>query len=210
MRKSNVITGPHYRGYPLLESNKMGIGVHQEILDKVQAILRTMTSSHNKVFFMRFDVRFPQQGGYPQDNRLFEGFIASFVKNLKRHGLSPMYLWVREQSSNAYQHHYHCCLWLNGSLTQSTYSHLLKAEELWAKALCLPKGTKGLIDYCDHSWDGQCQPNGIMIRRGSSDFESKFNQCFEWSSYLAKTVTKGNCPPGVRQFGCSKGLSSCS
>jgi hypothetical protein len=200
MRPSNVIHAASFNQLPILASEARGC--HGEILDKLHRLFEHMLNTHNKVFFMRFDVRYPDGYPCPLDNTIFCDFIANFIKNRKREGLDPVYLWVREQPSNECPH-FHCVALLNGNRTQSVYGHLEVAEYLWARALGITDG-RGLICHCQPDPNSGRRQNGIMLKRESPDFQSVLDEAFRWSSYLSKTSTKGMGPNNVREFGASE------
>jgi len=194
----------YYNGRPILTDCANDQGCYKPILDKIKANFDNMTDSHAKVFFLRYDVRFPADNCDHPDNKTFRDFNANLLKNLSRQGLDPHSVWVREQSKEKHQH-YHGILLLDGNKTQSIHNHIAKAEQLWASALDLPADqVKGLVDDCTHGRDGAYQKNGIMIRKDAPDYQEKIEQCFQWASYLAKINTKDNNPPGVRTFGSSR------
>ncbi|MDD5598320.1 MAG: inovirus-type Gp2 protein [Victivallaceae bacterium] len=201
MLESNITYQPFYNNLPILTDQERHLGCHTEILDRISTLFEYMLSKHCKVLFMRFDVRFPQFNYYPDDNTLFEKFIAGFIKHLKRQSLDPYYLWVRERSREKH-HHYHCILWLNGGKTRYIYSHLQKAEELWNRTLGLSPTYRGLIDYCMVSRDGQRQRNGIMLNRHDPELPAIIASCYAWGSYLSKANTKESIP-GIRQWSSS-------
>ena len=200
MNPCNKTYSPSYGRYSIQANERFAC--HEEILARLLRLFDYMTANHNKVFFMRFDVRFPAGIEFPGDNARFERFIASLSRNLKRKGLDPHYLWCYERSREKHQH-YHVVLLLNGSLTQSIKDHIELAASLWSRALQLPEVNRGLICDCTKSRTGESQQNGIMIRRNSPDFSESFCKAFEWASYLAKCNTKGYAPDGVREFGSS-------
>jgi protein GP2 len=204
MLNSNITYEPFFNICPIQTEKQRQLGCHTEILEGIEALFNCMLIKHNKVFFIRFDVRFPRHSAYPVDNKIFIGFIANFTKNLKRKKLDPHIIWVREKSLKTPQtpQHFHCLLLLNGSLTQSIYGHLAIAEELWNRALGLPaKKGNSLIWYCSVSSTGKLQQNGLKIIRESPDFYAQYRHCFHWATYMAKCNTKGNAPVGVREFG---------
>ena len=188
-------------GMPIQVDESRGQGCYTDILRKIHDLLASYTSKHNKVLFIRFDVRFPSNYYGDSSNSTFSGFIACFAKYYQRQGYDPAYLWVRERSREKHQH-YHCILLLNGNLIQSYFHVLLQAEAMWNRKLGVNQ--PGLIDFCNKSRSGDKQINGIMIRRNDDDFSDKFRHCFHWASYLAKTTTKGTSPLWVREFGSSR------
>lgn len=88
------------------------------------------------------------------------------------------------------------------------------AQRIWGNILNVD--ATGLIDYCQHEYDGQPGVNGIMIRRPSSQasgdvlasqqqaFDEAINYSLYRGSYLAKTFSKGQAPYRVREFGSSQ------
>jgi hypothetical protein len=200
MIKGKTIYDNNFHGYPIITNAEKQQGCYENILGKMKIIFDDMITRHCKVFFIRFDARYPIDSFYPDGNELFIRFMASLNRYLERQDLDPRYLWVREQSKEKKQH-YHCFLLLDGNKVQSCHYPLKKAEELWNRALGLPLDTPGLIDHCDVSRSGAWQKNGIMINRGGGP---ELNDCFRWASYLAKVNTKGKVPNGVREIGGSQ------
>jgi hypothetical protein len=85
----------------------------------------------------------------------------------------------------------------------SYMAHLGEAERLWGLVL-RGHDPDGLVDYCNEDSDGNPQDNGILLRVGDLDFECRLRGCIRWSSYLAKTESKGLAPLGTREWGCSQ------
>ena len=209
LNNHDVTYEPTYKGHPINTDEKRKLGCNKKILKKSLGLLNDATEKHNKVLFMRMDVRFPENSKeqYTTDNKQFEGFMNSFNRSLKNNKLDPSYLWVREQSKEKHQH-YHLGLLLDGNKTQHIKKHIDKAEELWSKRLGMDhKTNNGLIHDCTKDRDGNQQKNGIMIRDKKKDSDS-FNEAFDTSfhriSYLAKENTKGYAPKNSREFGCSQ------
>ena len=184
----------NYKEYPVMVNQAQKQYCDRRILEKIEDQFNHAEQEKSKVFFMRYDARFPQDDCEHADNRSFRSFQANFMKNLSRKGLKPQYVAVREQSREKHQH-YHVCLWLDGNKTQSTYNHIQTAERLWRSQLGLPEG-QGLIDDCTHSRTGTKQINGVMLRHDDPEYETKKADCFRRASYLAKINTKGNTPKG--------------
>ncbi|MDD5596707.1 MAG: inovirus-type Gp2 protein [Victivallaceae bacterium] len=195
MRDSDITFSKYYRGLEIQASETLPC--RKDILEATHRIFE-LTAFKHRTFFMRFDVTFPKSMRYPPDNSLFIGFIASFMKNLRRNKkkLNPHLLWVRENNPlSGPNHHYHCFMCLAGDNTHSIFGHLTKAQELWELALGLAPGQgAGLIDYCNRG------TNGYMIERG--DFIGAAH-CFYWASYLSKCRTKEYLP-GIRTFNTSQ------
>lgn len=182
---------------------------NQKICYSIDQHLSYMTQHHNKVLFIRFDLRFPQ--GYAPVIRNDE--ISRFMKDLKdfsiKEKLDLQYLWAREQVNSPVPH-YHIAVWVNGSQTQSPYKVLTEAEKIWNRIVGYV-GT-GLVHFCHQECWGQTTTGSIMIRRPSGEatgdvlvqqqqmYQAKMQEAQERSMYLAKTYSKGNAPYRVREW----------
>ena len=197
-----ITYSPTYNGIPILTDESRKQGCYEEILQRTKSLMDNAIIKHNKVFFMRLDLRFPRNMTHSSDNSYIVNFINSYITNLTRQQLDPKYIWVREQSREKHQH-YHLILLLNGNKTKSIYGHVQKAEELWGKQFSLSAGNNGLVNSCTKSRNGEQQQNGTMIKRNSEDFQTAYYKAFERSSYLAKKHTKQSLP-GIRTWGSSK------
>ncbi len=201
-RKKQVTFESLYHDRPIMTDNAKQLGCYEPILEQIERQLADMTGSHNKVFFMRYDNRFPSDFPPVHDNQAFLQFQADFMKHLTRQGLDPHYVAVREQSKEEHQH-YHGIVMLDGNKTQNIHGHISTGEAIWRRKLGLPPG-QGLIDDCTKSRDGSPQENGIMLRRDDPEYEAKIDRCFHWASYLAKENQKSNTPDGQRQLFASR------
>jgi hypothetical protein len=56
----NIIYDETYNGYSILTDQERGLGCRDDILNKLYQLLSYVTNKHNKVLFIRFDLRFPQ------------------------------------------------------------------------------------------------------------------------------------------------------
>ena len=189
-----------FRNHSIMTDREKGLECDTKVLNEIDRQFRYAEETKSKIFFMRYDIRFPQDYA-EQDNGAFRTFQMKFVKNLSRKGLSPQYVAVREQSTEKHQH-YHVALFLDGQKTQSIHNHIRTAEQLWDSTLGLPKRENGygLIDDCTTGRNGERQINGVMLRRDDPDMEAKKDECFHRASYLAKTNTKGYAPKGQREL----------
>ena len=189
-----------YNDHSIMTDKDRGLSCNTEILREIERQFEYAEENKSKIFFMRYDVRFPKNM-YMEDNKTFRDFQANFIKNLSRQGLKPQYVAVREQSKEKYQH-YHVALLLDGQKTQSIHNHIQTAERLWNSALGLEprENGYGLIDDCTTSRTGEKQINGVMLRPDDPEMEKKKDDCFRRASYLAKTTTKGNVPKGQREM----------
>ena len=189
-----------YNNHPIMTDREKGLECNTKILNEIDRQFEYAEKTKNKIFFMRYDIRFPQGYG-DADNGVFREFQSKFMKNLSRKGLKPQYVAVREQSTEKHQH-YHVALMLDGQKTQNIHNHIATAERLWDSTLGLPERENGygLIDDCTTSREGEKQVNGVMLRPDDPEMEAKKDDCFRRASYLAKTNTKGYAPVGQREL----------
>lgn len=163
---------------------------YEEVLQAYDSLFNLAISRHNKILFVRFDIRFNQDYVYPDDNNLLSKFIEALRKHCKEEGLDPFYLWVREKATS-HNHHYHVILLLNGNIIKNPYNIFNKAAYLWR--ICLNNDTPKLVNNGSH----------IMIRRNAVDFVYACHEVQKYVNYLAKTRSKGCAPKGVREMGMS-------
>ena len=204
MMKKKITYEATYKGYKINTNKEKKLGCFTSILNKTIDIIEDARDNHSKVFFMRFDLRYPEdEKASMDDNEKIKSFMNSFNKSLKRKKLDPKYLWSRECSKEK-KPHFHAFLCLDGNKTQKIDNHIKKAEELWNKQLGLNSNqNNGLVNSCTKDRNGNPQKNGIMIKRNSKDYNESLDKCVRWSSYISKENTKKSIP-GVRNFGSSK------
>ena len=189
-----------FNNHSIMTDRERGLGCDIKVLKEIKRQFEEAEKTKSKIFFMRYDIRFPE--GYGDvDNGVFREFQSKFIKNLSRKGLHPQYVAVREQSKEKHQH-YHVALLLDGQKTQSIHNHIQTAERLWDSTLGLPERVNGygLIDDCTTNRNGEKQVNGVMLRPDDPEREQKKDECFRRASYLAKTNTKGYAPKGQREL----------
>jgi len=196
----NITTEKTFKNYPIMTAREAGLSCDTKILTEIGRQFDYASNTKSKIFFMRYDIRFPEDFNHA-DNSAFREFQSKFMKNLSRKGLKPQYVAVREQSREKHQH-YHVALILEGQKTQSIHNHIRTAEQLWDSTLELPKKENGygLIDDCTTGRNGERQINGVMLRHDDPEMEAKMDECFRRASYLAKTSTKGYAPKGQREL----------
>ena len=199
-REPKETTEKTYNNYPIMTDQERGLSCDTKILQEIERQFEYADETKNKIFFMRYDIRFPE-GYHHADNGIFREFQSKFMKNLSRKGLKPQYVAVREQSREKHQH-YHVALILDGQKTQSIHNHIQTAERLWDLTLGLPEKENGygLIDDCTKNRSGEKQTNGVMLRPDDPFRYGKKDDCFRRASYLAKTSTKNNTPKGQREL----------
>ena len=134
---------------------------------------------HCKVFVMRMDIHLPQHLSqfYIMD------FNHRFIEKEKNAGYDPLYIMVRELSSEK-KTHYHMVLFLDGNKTNNTYQHFENAR-IVLRNYC---GSYGEINECNDNLR-----NGIMIDRNSTTYNNLY-EVLRQISYLAKTNQKDNVP----------------
>jgi hypothetical protein len=203
----NITRENTYNNYILNNTEKNHQGYYREILQAIESLLYNMVHKHNKVFLIRFDIRYPE-GCSPDlytDNSLLSRFIEALIIHCKRKKYDPQYLWVRERATTG-NVHYHFMLLLNGNLIQNGYGILQKATALWQRCMNVADG-RGLVHLCEPDGNNfrSDRLGGVMIRRNSQCLDETINACFQWASYLAKCYSKEGLPPYVNGYGCSRG-----
>ena len=213
MNYQTTTNAPDYRSFPINTGINGKYYCFDIMLQKLLDGMRAMTQKHNKVLFIRFDLRFPQDYSIDVSNDKASHLFKILTERFDYRGIELLFGWVREQSREKHQH-YHCILLLDGNKVQNYFPILEEVSRIWGYVLqCDPAG---LVDYCNHDRNGTPVKNGIMIRRPSSKavgeelarqqqkYNEDFARCFEWASYLAKVHQKANTPRGSRRFGFSQ------
>ena len=134
---------------------------------------------HCKVFVMRMDIHLPQE----IEQSLIMDFNHRFIEKEKNAGYDPLYIMVREYSSEKHIH-YHMGLFLDGNRTNNPYQHFQNARIVLGN-IC---GSYGCINECN---DGH--RNGIMLERNTVTYNDLFEVLIQFS-YLAKIKTKEDVP----------------
>lgn len=173
-----------------------------EIIATLEAMFSFYTNQHSKCLVIRFDVHYPSGYPYAYSNTDISNCIAYVIKQYKRQGLDPYYMWVREQHKSSFPH-YHCLLLLDGQKVMS-YRHVFTiVERAWSNALG-GYPVSGCVHHCvDPS---NVDANGKMIRRDMSpeNYAIRCQEVFDQVSYLAKSYTKATDNDGMRNFGSSR------
>ena len=130
---------------------------------------------HCRVFVMRMDIHLPKE--------MFQGVIMDFnhrfIEKEKNAGYDPLYIMVRENSSEK-NIHYHMVLFLDGNKTNNPYQHFQNARIVLGN-IC---GSYGCINECN---DGH--RNGIMLERNMTPYNDLCEVLFQ-ISYVAKKDQK--------------------
>ena len=134
---------------------------------------------HCRVFIVRIDIHLPQE----MDQRVIMDFNHRFIEKEKNAGYDPLYIMVRELSSEK-KVHYHMVLFLDGNKTNNPYQHFQNARIVLGN-VC---GDYGCINECNNG-----HRNGIMIERNINSYMDLY-EALRQISYLAKTNQKDNVP----------------
>lgn len=188
---------PEFNQHPILTDKAKGLLCDTKILKTIDDTATRALATDNPIMFMRYDVRMPN-GNNVQSNIGYRNGQANLMKNLKRSGLAPHYVVVREQK-NAEHQHYHGCLWVKYKKDKSFNYIINKANESFASAFGDPT-LNNLVDDCTKDKYGNLQQNGILMSQNDPDYETKVADTLEWASYLAKVNQKSNTPPGSREL----------
>jgi len=134
---------------------------------------------HCRVFIVRLDIHLPQEIA----QEMIRTFNHRFIEKEKNAGFDPLYIMVRELSSEK-NIHYHMGLFLDGNRTNNLYQHFQNAR-IVLENIC---GPYGCINECN---DGH--RNGIMIERNTATYND-LTEALRQFSYLAKIKSKENVP----------------
>ena len=155
----------------------LGYEMDERIQNVYYNLLLMSMYRHCKVFVMRIDIHLPQHLSqfYIMD------FNHRFIEKEKNAGYDPLYISVREFSSEK-KIHYHMVLFLDGNKTNNTYQHFENARTV-LRNIC---GDYGCINECN---DGH--RNGIMLERNITPYNDLYEVLCQ-ISYIAKTDQKYN------------------
>ena len=128
---------------------------------------------------MRLDIHLPQE----MDQRVIMDFNHRFIEKEKNAGYDPLYIMVRELSSEK-KVHYHMVLFLDGNKTNNPYTHFQNARVV-LRNIC---GDYGCINECN---DGH--RNGIMLERNMTPYNDLCEVLCQ-ISYIAKKDQKQDVP----------------
>jgi len=165
------------------------------ILEKSVHVIDYVLKKNSKVVLNRFDLSFPQNGFFTNDNTLFVKYIETLTKYYDRHNLEQKYFWIKSTSQSDRRQIYHLFLLCKDHNTTISNNIFEMASKLWMKLLNTE--ITGLVNY-------SLSDNGIMIDRNSSDYMDAIEKCIFIVSYFAKIRCKGFCQSGIRDFGSSR------
>lgn len=196
-----------------------------EYLASIHKTFNKAIGEHRRTYAVRFELVFPMEGEYRNDDAVITRFFASFKAKLQNddkiksqenkrvHSSTLRYVWCKERNTSL-NYHYHVLIFLNhdrywrrGEIDFNNDRWLsTKIAKAWNSALGLG------ADYPRHSvhFPSSCE---YRIDVNSPRFEEGKNELLKRASYLAKVDTKiyANSPenefilgkPG-RSFGCSQ------
>ncbi len=153
----------------------LGYEMDERIQNIYYNLLLMSTYRHCKVFVMRIDIHLPQD----MNQCYIMEFNHRFIEKEKNAGYDPLYIMVRELSSEK-KKHYHMVLFLDGNKTNNTYQHFQNARTVLGN-LC---GSYGCINECN---DGH--RNGILLDRYTTPYNDLCEVLCQ-ISYIAKKNQK--------------------
>jgi len=153
--------------------------LNYEMYTKIQNIYYNLLihalQKHCRVFILRLDIHLPHD--------MIMVFNHRFIEKEKNAGYDPLYIMVRELSSEK-KIHYHMVLFLDGNKTNNPYTHYQNARIVLGN-VC---GDYGCINECNNG-----HRNGIMIEHNTNSYMDLY-EALRQISYLAKTNQKDNVP----------------
>ena len=166
---------------PRSSSNRVfqNIPMFRKIQNVYYNLLILSLRRHCRVFVLRIDIHLPQEIA----QGVIMDFNRRFIEKEKIAGYDPLYIMVRELSTEK-NIHYHMVLFLDGNKTNNPYQHFQNARIVLGN-IC---GSYGCINECN---DGH--RNGIMIERNTATYNDLFEVLRQFS-YLAKIKSKENVP----------------
>jgi hypothetical protein len=190
-----------------------------EILDKIHQVVMCALTHHQKVLFVRADLRFPAstfpktpcESDMPSSNvkvdhdvisrfqDALRNRIQSYVSRYSKSLTVSLSLWVREVS-NQYGRHYHVLIAVNGNTffglggmgKEGNLQHMIKQS--WNSAMGIGLEGPYFVHFANSHY--------IDLAMHAETLSYKLRDAYEHFSYLAKVETKP-LRDGNRVFGCS-------
>ncbi|MEN9359310.1 MAG: hypothetical protein RL095_845 [Verrucomicrobiota bacterium] len=194
-----------------------------EIENRIEDIFSFALKKRRRNFFVRFDLRFPDDGVVHKESDIFKKFIQVFIQNQGRNYGDVFYVAVREKAGSI-SGHFHIFILYDGRNVRSSYAPILKAKELWAYYLSKYLGRKvnaaGLVQYgrpiywfypgevWPYSVPRPDQSRGVMITRGSEEFDAHLDFAKRQAFYLAKAYSKASVGKHHHSWRSSQGIPS--
>lgn len=180
---------------------------YNQIMNKYEKSLEYMLNKHSKVMQIRFDMHYPNDNSIKPDKKHIYQFNTNLSRYFNRqkingsHKIDLKKVWV-EEKRNSQNPHYHYVALINGNAKRSMYSILSKAEDIWKRII--NHELTGLINYCDKTYDGSKQDNGIIMDRNKQNYQNNIDKCKKQALYLAKKDSKDKKPRGAWMVGSSR------
>ena len=177
-----------------------------DILNVIMWQLQFMTMNCRRVLFVRIDITFPT--GYPQQGQNTE--ISDLLHHLDWHyghqNIRVACVWVREQKDSS-NPHYHCIFLFDNNHVRTgegvrneiakAWHSIVKLQGYNCVDLALADGVKQIIEIRKPLIASE----GEKLRQEIAAFNANLLHALDWSTYLAKTVTKDKAPKGIRAWG---------
>jgi len=177
----------HESSYPVM------VDMYQQFL----TLLDQYHKEHSRIFPVRFDLHYPQEISGNRSNTDISNCMFKINQYFKRKGSDPVYAWVREESENSDNPHYHCILLLNGQKKRNINEVYDVAKRLWCSTI--QSDSSGLLDKCNKRG-----LNGIMINRSDEEHQKQVDNVVRQLSYMSKPLHKSEHNDGHRNYGMSR------
>ncbi|MEA4863609.1 MAG: inovirus-type Gp2 protein [Victivallaceae bacterium] len=199
MAKNKVVTTSEFNGHTVIgDSKPLDYNCNQ--LQKNQELLDRTIDRHTKVMIVRMDLRYSRYQAQDPNNENLSTAMRTFTRELSRKGLDPQYVVRREQLTSEHPHA-HVAVIVNASVKQC-YKPIVEAMVAhWGRAIGVDaEEAKDLVWACDKDPSGGKQENGIIIRRGTPEYQEQYDKVYKQLSYLAKNDPDDVTPSGERKI----------
>lgn len=208
-----LFTGSRYNGLPVTTSHGPLV---EQYLEKTYAILQRSLASHQRLFAIRIDLRFPRNYWPLEGQTLGNDYLTRFSESLKAkidhdqrlarnkgtrvHPACLRRIWAREYRREEDKPHFHLVILLNGAAYNAlghfgsgNQNMMSRITEAWASALGLVSmDARGLVQIPESA-------QYHVDLRSTASLEALFFR----ASYLCKMKTK-DFGEGLHPFGCSR------
>ena len=156
-------------------------GIDRKIMDSIISLLFDALNKYSKILMIRVDIQCYES---LKDNQLITSFRKRFMTHLRKEFNSDVwFMWVREQTSNNANTHYHCFVILNNHKALNNWSIKTAVEH----AECMEPNIR--------CWYPKA--NAYPVYRG--DINSLSHAVYR-ASYLAKNSSKEFTPKKIKRF----------
>lgn len=198
MNKPKVVTTTTYKGHPVIGAQK-NFDYDTQYLDRNQELLEHTTARHNKVLAVRIDLKYPADYHQTSGNGHLSYALRTCTRELSRQGLDPQYVARREQKESEHPH-FHIGLLLNGSVKKDYRTVVACMAEHWGNAIGISKEeAEDMVWPRVNDQTAIHHENGIMIRRGESDFAQQYDAVHQQFSYMAKRTPEDTTPSNIKK-----------